>query len=352
MYFNAETQARDPAPVPLRARPTRACFPGQVGDAAHPRRPVRARRPQAAAVPQGRRRRLRDRVRVMATVVSASAPATGYGARRCASSAFDAHARRAGGRRPRRDARVWPTRVRARLLASAPSDIGRRCSDLELSYRPVELRAHIDADRRRTASRSRSRAVTWRSPAGRRAHPRRPDGAGRRPTASCWATAVELSATRRTPCGSRRARAQSGASSRGLRGAAVDGRGARDDQRGAPVDQRGARDDQRGAPVDQRGARDHERGAPVDQRGARDDERRAAPADLRAQRGQRVPRDDPDQHRAGRRRARPAPARAAVERPRRASCGGCAPRRSRAGTCSGSTSGSPSSSCGRCCSRV
>ena len=153
--------------------------------------------------------------------------------------------------------------------ASTPADLGRPLQDLELSYRPVELRRCIDqayAERRAIAvARRRVAGGRRRGAAARR--PRHP--AVRRATASCSASSISfIDVTRTQRLQDELERSQAGARD-GLRGAAVDDRGARDDQRGAPVDQRGARDDQRGAPVDQRRARDDERGAPVDQRGAR-----------------------------------------------------------------------------------
>ena len=172
---------------------------------------------------------------------------------------------------------VLANQRRARCSASAPPTSAGRSQDLELSYRPVELRsahrqvagepptpcrsATSSGSLRPASSASDVEIVARRSTAPRRTLARR--------RASPSTTSPATAAAERARALQARARAR-------LRGAAVDDRGARDHQRGAPVDQRGARDHQRGAPVDQRGARDDERGAPVDQRGARDDQRRAA----------------------------------------------------------------------------
>ena len=164
-----------------------------------------------------------------------------------------------------------------------------------------------------TCARRRSRRFSWRAGDAERIFDVRLTPLARRRRAR-WARASRTSTSPRpTGCRSKLAGSQARARA-GLRGAAVDGRGARDDQRGAPVDQRGARDDERGAPVDQRGARDDERGAPVDQRGARDDERGAPAPDAGGQRRQRVPGDDPEHDRVGGRGARSQPARPDLER--------------------------------------
>ena len=339
MYFNAETQARILGRFHFALNPRRLPVPGQVGDADHARRPVHARSTSSGGC--SRRCRgptLRDRL-------------------------HDARARDAAERRRRRRS---PDDPRRRVRGVAPvAQIARRrgrrrssCANEQARSTVRPLGAPTSGGRSRTSrsptgrsscARTSSvalRASAGRSSLGRPSRRRRPaDGRGRstssitplqRRRTACSARRSSSSDVTRPAARRGRARALQARARERLRGAAVDGRGARDDQRGAPVDQRGARDDQRGAPVDQRGARDDERGAPVDQRGARDDQRRAAPAIARAQRGQRVPRDDPHEHGRGGHRRRPRAARPDLERrerravgPARRRGGGPAPPRAR-----------------------
>ncbi len=167
-------------------------------------------------------------------------------------------------------------------------DVGRQLQELDVSYRPAELRAAIDklqADNRdvtlegRALGRERQGGVL------------RHHALARSPTRIAAALGTRISFVDVTEYHGLQGGApafEAGARD-GLRGAAVDQRGARDDERGAPVDGRGARDDERGAAVDQRGARDHERGAAVDERRIADDERRAAESQHRPELRERVP---------------------------------------------------------------
>ena len=180
------------------------------------------------------------------------------------------------------------------------ADLGRPFQDLELSFRPTELRSRIE--RAETERRSNiESAVQWRPRSGedryldievvpiarRRDVPRYEHHVRRRDRVARAASGARTVAAR--------ARDR-------VRGDPVHGRGARDDERGAAVDERGARDDERGAAVDERGARDDERGAAVDERGARDDQYRAARANCAAQPREHVPRVSA-RRRAGRRRS-------------------------------------------------
>ena len=208
---------------------------------------------------------------------------------------------RRGARRPDRGRRrrhlVAGQRAgRARSSACRPRDLGRPLQDLELSYRPVELRTHIEPAH---AERRAVRDARTSSAAGRRRArvPRDPGHPARwTPATGCSASRVTfLDVTVQRQLQSELERLQPRARDR-LRGAAVHQRGAGDHQRGAAVHHRGAGDHQRGAAVHQRRAGDHERGAPVHQRGAADDQRRAAPAHARARSGQHVPGVHPHQH--------------------------------------------------------
>ena len=249
--------------------------------------------------------------------------------------------------------RSWWTRSGYLMLANdrartlfglTADDLGRPFQDLELSYRPVELRSLIEqvyAERRP----SQVDVVRVADAGGEVAHlDVQVVPLTRRPTARCSARASP-SPTSPATAGYKQEleHGQPGAGDR-LRGAPVDQRGAGDHQRGAPVDGRGAGDHQRGAPVDQRRARDDERGAAVHQRGAADHQRRAARAHRRAQPG-----STPSWSRSGPGSAAPSSSSTPTCRcwcgttaPR--TCGGSARRRSRASTSSTWTSACPSTS--------
>ena len=94
-------------------------------------------------------------------------------ARHAARRAFDAGARRPARRRPRRRPRASPTSRRATLFGLARADVGRPLQDLEISYRPVELRSRIEQALRRAARRCCSAHVEWSTAGRRRAHARR-----------------------------------------------------------------------------------------------------------------------------------------------------------------------------------
>ena len=298
MYFNAETQARILRRLPFRAARRRlSCCSGKAGDAARARGPVRARSTSSAG--SSARSHARRRRRPRACAIGED------GERRRSASADAATLRDAAFEAgpvaqivvdTRRGARARERRARARCSGSPRRTSAGRSQDLELSYRPVELRSLIDrpqAERRTVAPGRRVAPLAGDEPlprrAGRPALRRRRSPVGRRHLRRHHALSPAAGGA-----GAIRRRARDG-----VRGAAVDDRGARDDERGAAVDERGARDDERGAAVDERGARDDERGAAVDERGARDDQRRAARADRRAPRGERVPRVGPDQIDAG-----------------------------------------------------
>ena len=166
-------------------------------------------------------------------------------------------------------------------------DLGRPFHDLEISYRPVEMRSLIeraDAEHRVVRVNAVERQAgsaeveyldihiqpLWGTDGQR---PGRADvhrHLGDHPAAV-------------------RGQAQPGGPGHRARGTAVHQRGAGDHQRGAPFQHRGAGDHQRGAAVDQRGAGDHQRGTPVRQRRARDDERGDADPHRRARRGAELP---------------------------------------------------------------
>ena len=142
MYFNAETQARILTRFHFALAAGGDAVPGQGGDAAQPRHAVRARRPEAPDLPQG-----------VARAPAGRDPAE-----------------RAGGRPgpwPSRPGwtccatrHCWPpvaqivvtadgvlalaNRQAEQLFGLSARDVGRPFRDLELSYRPLELRRHIE----------------------------------------------------------------------------------------------------------------------------------------------------------------------------------------------------------------
>ena len=274
MYFNAETQARDPrAASTSRSADGRLPVPRQGGDAAHPRAAlVHARRPQAAGLRQGARTRRRRPADARASCAADGAPSEPRRADMLRDVALRARPRRPRSSSTADGVLVAGQRAGARSCSACPqTDVGRPLQDLELSYRPAELRSPHRAGRR-------ERAAPCGSPTCAAAAAGRPPyldvqvSPADRPTGPSSLGVDDLASTT-SPTTSRlagRARTARNAGARDhQRGAPVDQRGARDHQRGAPVDRRGAGDDQRGAPVDQRGAGDDERGAPVHQRGAR-----------------------------------------------------------------------------------
>jgi PAS domain S-box-containing protein len=191
--------------------------------------------------------------------------------------------------------------ARARVLFSINAkDLGRPLKDLEISYRPAELRALIEQ------AHAERRTVTLTSVERRFA-----DGE----VQFLDVVVTPLFADGQKPLGAAVSFLDV------TRGAAVVQRGAADHQRGAAVVERGARDHQRGAAVDQRRARDDERGAAVDQRGAADGQRGAAHAQRGAEPGQLVPRlgaGKPERRRGG---GEQQPRRDHVEPPRRGPVG-------------------------------
>ncbi len=144
MYFNAETQATDPRPPALRAQRERGAVPRQERAARHAQRAVHPRRREVPDLPQGP-----GRGRPAPRVLEPRA-ATGADGRE-------------GRRTPRRrrtppgcsssvpevvvapDGRLTLANEAAfELFGLRRQDLGRRFSDLELSYRPVELRSAIE----------------------------------------------------------------------------------------------------------------------------------------------------------------------------------------------------------------
>ena len=164
--------------------------------------------------------------------------------------------------------RVALINERARsIFGLSKRDIGTPIQDLEISYRPVELRSGIEqANAQRRVIRHKDVAWTTASgdglsldvaivaPEERRGRLPGHERAlrGRDPAAPPQRRAVHL---------------QAGAGD-GVRGGPEHQRGAPDDQRGAPELERGAGDDERGAPERERRAGDDERGAPERERGA------------------------------------------------------------------------------------
>ena len=324
----------DPRPVPLRAGRPRLPVPRQGRDPADVQQHVRPGRPEAADLRQGRHG---------ATSATGSwrSPGSATGRPSTTWSTTSGSARRPSRPCPvaqlvvDSDGLLVLANERARALFRLdPADLGRPLQDLEISYRPVELRSCID---RAYAERQAGRpsATSSGRPSRRRASgyldvhvvpllDRRRDAARGQ---------HHLHRRHRQPQAPGRAPGLQPRAGDRLRGAPVDQRGAGDHQRGAPVHHRGAGDHQRGAPVDQRRAGDDERGAPVDQRGARDGQRGAARAERRAERGQRLPRVDPREpaRRRGRRRPRTCSSRSGTTGPR--TSGASAPTRSAASTC-------------------
>ena len=218
--------------------------------------------------------------------------------RQCAPARAGAGRRAGRAHRGRRERRA---RARQRSARACCSPSIRRTSaaplqDLEISYRPVELRSLIEqayAERRAVTLTS----VERRFADGETPVPRhRGRAALRRRRTSRSARAISFVDVTRYAAPAGRAAARARGDPDHQRGAAVLERGARDHQRGAAVLERRARDHQRGAAVDQRRARDDERGAAVDQRGAADGQRGAAHAQRGAEPRQRVPRVGARQH--------------------------------------------------------
>ena len=145
MYFNAETQSRILRPVPLRARRRRAAsFLGKAemllthADLFRPSDLKRRIFPKVADPT------MRDRVRASADGLRRR-PRQRPGRRRCSRGRVRPRAQRAGRRRPGRRPRRWPTTARRRhASASRQRTSAAPFQDLELSYRPVELRARIE----------------------------------------------------------------------------------------------------------------------------------------------------------------------------------------------------------------
>ena len=197
-------------------------------------------------------------------------------------------------------------RVRT-LFGLTADDIGKPLGDLEISYRPVELRSILEQawTEHRPVN---AKDVEWTSATGERVYL----DVQVMPLVDASLETIGATIIFRdtTPEAAARGRAEAlapGARNHQRR-AAVDQRRARDDQRGAAVDGRGARDDERRAAVDERRARDDERGAAVDERRAADDQRAASTERRRAQSGERVRRKHPQQlpRRLDRRRRRAA----------------------------------------------
>ena len=155
MYFNAETQAANSAPLPLRARAARSSLPRQGRDAAQPRRALHARGPEAPVLRQGARA---DRPRTAPLLIGTAghdrkrtthAATTG-----CCDEALTASPLAQVVDRPRRSAGARPTSGRTTCSDLEPARLGRPFQDLELSYRPVELRVRASSRPRPSDARS------------------------------------------------------------------------------------------------------------------------------------------------------------------------------------------------------
>ena len=146
MYFNAETQARILGALPFRPERRRQrqrhAVPRPRRDAAHPRQPVHAARPEVPRLRQGAARAARAPLLPVA-------PAANDGDDepdnpRLRDLALEespvprivVDAERHAGASPTQRARV--------LFSINPKDIGRPLQDLEISYRPAELRSLIE----------------------------------------------------------------------------------------------------------------------------------------------------------------------------------------------------------------
>ena len=280
MYFNAEAQARILGRFHFAlngdGKGNGMLFLGRAEMLLTHGRAVHAARAQAPRVRQGAAARSRARALPLPAAAIMATEATWTKTRDCATW----RSRNRPVPRIVVDANgvLALANARARVLFSINAkDLGRPLQDLEISYRPVELRALIEQ------AHAERRTVTLTS-----VERRFPDGEvqyldvvvaplfedGQKPLG---AAVTFIDVTRATRLQDE-LRALAGGSADRQRGAAVLQRGARDHQRGAAVVERGARDHQRGAAVDQRRAGDHERGAAVDQRGAADGERGAAHA--------------------------------------------------------------------------
>ena len=212
MYFNAETQARILRRFHFALDDAGFLFLGKSEMLLTHARPVRARRPQAAGVrARSPRATLRDRV-LRSCAGGRRTPRRADGRRTAAAR------RRASTPRPSRrssstrEGALAPPTARARaLFGLGAGDLGRPLQDLEVSYRPVELRAPLEQACAERPPRSRSASVGLAAPGGERATARRrgsrrcsPDGdaRGRERSRSATSTAQralesELEASRR-----------------------------------------------------------------------------------------------------------------------------------------------------------
>ena len=177
-------------------------------------------------------------------------------------------------------------RARA-LFGLAPTDMSKPIQDLELSYRPVELRSLISQtlDQRRPVT---LREALWEA-VGHEAkyldvHVVPLYEQGGRPIG----VSVSFVDVIAGPGSAGAAEPFQARPRDGIRRTAVDQRRARNDERRTAVHGRGAGDDERRAAVDERRARDDERGTAVHQRRAADHRRGAAPAQRRPQSHERV----------------------------------------------------------------
>ena len=145
------------------------------------------------------------------------------------------------------------------LLGLHPQDVGRPFQDLEISYRPVDLRTLLD--QARTARRmSAVKAVERVLPSGERAYL----DIEVTPLINATGLVVGTQLTFADASVVQSLHAEVKKLGKELaRRASIDERRARDHQRRTPIDRGGAGDDQRGASIDQRRARNHERRTPV-----------------------------------------------------------------------------------------
>ena len=287
---------------------------------------------------------MRDRVRVMATDL-ASRRVAEHRATRCARARSTSRAARrssstatgtlAHGERPR------AADARPRRQGHRPADF----QDLDVSYRPVELRARARADRRGPPADRRSRGCSWRSPSGQRARPRRPDDA-RRLRRRAARDGGDLPRRRPTSCSCETE----------LDGVAGASSSQAHEELQSTVEELETTNEELQSTNEELETTNEELQSTNEELETMNEELQSTNEELETMNDELRQRTFElndvnafletilDDDRARGRRARPAARTCSCGTARRASCGDSARRRSRASTCSGSTSGCPSSS--------
>jgi two-component system CheB/CheR fusion protein len=185
------------------------------------------------------------------------------------------------------------------LFGLSPRDVGRQVQDLELSYRPLELRSRLDAvyaERRPVTA----RGIEWHRGADTTLfdvmlHPIVNSAGVLEGTSVAF---VDVSRQHQLQDELQRSKSELESAYEELQSAVEELETTNEELQSTNEELETT--NERGAAVHQRGAGDHQRGAAVDQRGARDHQRRAQAAYDRAQRDQQLLRGDPHQPALGR----------------------------------------------------